>query len=90
MISNENIPKMALQEILSLGLGGAAVATLYIFNVSYILLAISCLFLVHTTSKLFIREPSGEFEEEKHINIKTIIEVRKLFEKHIKNFLYFL
>lgn len=90
MISNENIPKMALQEILSLGLGGAAVATLYIFNVSYILLAISCLFLVHTTSKLFIREPSEEFEEEKHINIKTIIEVRILFEKHIKNFLYFL
>lgn len=73
-----NILKMTLPEILSLGFGGTALAILYIFDVSYILLAIFSLFVVLTLSKLFTKKPPEQSKKEKDINIKAEIKVRRI------------
>lgn len=63
--------KMDFQELLSLGLGGAAIAILYVFGVSFILLLICCLFLIFFISKLWIKNLSTEQTIEENLNLNT-------------------
>lgn len=63
---------MVLQELLPIGLGGAAVAILYVYDISYILLAICCLFVVHAISKLWIANQTEQLETETRNNFTAI------------------
>lgn len=62
---------MDFQELLSLGLGGAAIAILYVFEVSCILLLICCLFLISFMSNIWIKHVFTEQTREEKLNPNT-------------------
>lgn len=66
---------MVLHGSIQLGLGGAAVAILYLFDVSHILLVISCVFLIHALSKLWKKKPTVKLKAEDSKNTNTVMGV---------------
>ncbi|XP_071177785.1 interferon-induced very large GTPase 1-like [Mytilus edulis] len=63
---------MVLQRLLPLGLGGAAVAILYSFDVPYILLVVICLFFIHALSKFWTKKPTVKSKAEDSQNTNTV------------------
>lgn len=63
--------RMVLQELLQIGLGGAAAVILNFFGISYILLAICCLFIVHAISNLWIKNQTEKKGKETRINLNA-------------------
>lgn len=65
---------MDFKELVPLGLGGAAIAILFTFELSYILLVICSLFLIHASTKLWIEKRTDHLEIQNCINTSTFTE----------------